>query len=220
MVSQIQLVGHPCFHPLQCLKCQEGALLSHLPGTKSTKGDPGSHSADANTQHPFLAQPPSQNIPLSILVGYPAITQPQTPALPSPGAFPRTLQREIHNARIQSIHLRAHVHRHVREVRGASYGVVGQGAVAHVGQGVQRRRLCGGWGVGGEASLGLELVVQGEGLQGQRHDGLGLELGHGDAAQGGPLGLCLFAGPPAALGSVRDQLVQLLCPFQGGEEML
>lgn len=97
---------------------------------------------------------------------------------------------------------------------------MGQGAVAHVRQGVQRGRLCRSWGVGGEASLGLELVVQREGLQGQRHDGLGLELGHGDPAQGGPLGLCLLVGPPAALGSVGDQLVQLLCPFQGGKETL
>lgn len=80
--------------------------------------------------------------------------------------------------------------------------------------------MCRCWRVGGEASLGLELLVQGQGLQGQRHDGLGLELGHGDAAQGGSLGLCLLVGPPAALRSVSDQLVQLLCPFQGRKEML
>lgn len=31
VVSQIQLLGHPCFHPLQCLPwSQEGSLLSHL----------------------------------------------------------------------------------------------------------------------------------------------------------------------------------------------
>lgn len=96
--------------------------------------------------------------------------------------------------------------------------MVGKGAGAHVRQSVERRRLGRCRRVWGDASLGLDLVMQGDGLQRERHDGLGLQLGDGDPAlgccqvgQGGDLALRLFAGPPAVLRSVSDQLVQLLC---------
>lgn len=110
------------------------------------------------------------------------LSGPQPPPVPllfpSPHSSSLTLQGKVYDAGVQGIHLGVHVGADVDEVRRRpSHGGLGQGAGAQLRQGVQ------GWGlsqrrrVRGEMCLGLDLVVQGDRLQGQGHQWLGWELG-------------------------------------------
>lgn len=133
--------------------------------------------------------------------------------------YPLTLQRKVHDAGVQGINLCAHVSRHAKEDGRPAHGVLCEGAVVDTTKGMERRRLCRSRRVGGHARLCLDLVVEGDGLQGERHDGLGLQLGNvalagGHMAHLGHVRLCLLAWPPAVLGSVGDELVQLFCKIK------
>ena len=162
------------------------------------------------------------SLALPDLPGCSSPSLPLPPLFPSPPSSSLTLQSEVHDAGVQGVHLGVHVSADVDEVhRCPSHGGLGEGAGAQVRQGMQ------GWGLGrgrrvwGEMCLGLDLVVQGNRLQGQGHQRLGWELGDGQAAVGhghrggmgqhGGLGLPWLAGASAAFWPVRDQLVQLLC---------
>lgn len=111
---------------------------------------------------------------------------------------------------------------HAVEVVRRLPGLLGEGAVAEVRNGVEGRGLSVGGGHGPQAGLSLELslklvvLVHGQAGQGQRDDGRGLHLrGDGQREAGGAAGQPRDSGlqglPSAALWAVRDQFVQLVC---------
>lgn len=133
-----------------------------------------------------------------------------------------TLQGEVHDARVQRVHLRVRVAVHAVKVVGRLAVLLGERTVREVGHRVEGGRLGRGGGHGSQPGLGLQLglqrvvLVHGQTGQGQRDDGRGLDLaGGGQREAGGAAGQSAQAGiqglPSAALGSVRDQLVQLVC---------
>lgn len=142
-----------------------------------------------------------------------------TPCPKPPGL---TLQSEVHDAGVQGVHLGVHVSADVEEVpRSPAHGRLGKGPGTQGRQGMKRWGLGRRRGVWGQVCLWLDLVVQGDRLQGQGHQWLWGELGDSQAAVGcghcggvsEPRGVRLpcLARTPAAFWPVRDEFVQLLC---------